>query len=193
MALFVRSRSAPCGLGLVIATAAVLAGASAGCTGKDPYNPGQSLGTFQVTGALLSTTCGETPNPWQFDVKLRHEAVTTLYWVQGGLPISGKLDPMARAVMKASETRNMRDADAKTKRAACNLVREDNLDVVLAPITPPVMDVTPVTTFKGTLKYRFAATAGSECEDQLLEAGGDFAALPCEVSYEITGTKTAEK
>lgn len=192
MAPFVRSRSGRFGLGLVIGAAAVLAGAS-GCTGKDPYNPGQSLGTFEVTGALVSSTCGTTPNPWQFDVKLRHDEVNTLYWAQGGLPISGKLDPNARVIMKASETRNMREADAKTKRAACNLVREDNLDVVLAPITAPVTDVTTVTTFKGTLKYRFAPTAGSECEDQLLETGGDYAALPCEVSYEISGTKTAAK
>ncbi|MBS2018011.1 MAG: hypothetical protein JST00_34365 [Deltaproteobacteria bacterium] len=173
--------------------AVVLVGSSAGCTGKDPFNPGESLGTFRVTGALVSSTCGTTPNPWQFDVKLRHEAVTTLYWVQGGLPISGKLDPVARSVMSATETRNMRAADAKTSRAACNLVREDSLDVVLAPVTPPITDVKTATSFKGTLKYRFSPTQGSECDDQLLDTGGDFAALPCEVSYTIEGTKTAEK
>lgn len=179
--------------GLVVLMSTISAGSVAGCTGKDPFNPGESLGTFRVTGALVSSTCGPTPNPWEFDVKLRHDAVTTLYWVQGGAPISGKLDPMARSTMKATEMRSVRPADAKTKRAACNLTREDNLDLVLSPVTTPVTDVKTATTFKGTLKYKFAPTQGSECEDQLLDTGGDFATLPCEVSYEIGGEKLAEK
>lgn len=179
--------------GFVVAAAALLAASAAGCTGKDPYNPGETLGTFRVTGSLVSSTCGATPNPWLFDVKLRHDAVTTLYWVQGGAPISGMIDATARSTMKASETRSVRAADPKTKRGACSLVREDNLDVVLAPVTMPLTDVKDVKTFKGTLEYRFAPVQGSECDDQLLDSGGDFAALPCKVSYEIGGEKVAEK
>ncbi len=177
------------------ATAAflVLGALAVGCTGKDPFNPGDSIGTFHVTGALVSSTCGTTPNPWQFDVKLRHDAVSKLYWVQGGAPISGGIDPYARSIMKASETREARAADPKTKRAACTLVREDNLDVVLAPVTTPLQDGSGASSFKGTMKYRFSPVPGSECDDQLLETGGDYAALPCEVTYDIEGTKIPGK
>jgi hypothetical protein len=173
--------------------AALLALSAPGCTGKDPYAPGEPLGTFKVTGTLVSSTCGATPNPWLFDVKLRHQATTTLYWVQGDAPISGMIDPLARSIMKASDTRTVREADAKKKLAACNMVREDTVDLVLSPVVTPVTDVKPATTFKGTLKYRFSVTEGSQCEDQLTESGGDFATLPCEVSYELGAQKIEGK
>ena len=161
-----------------------------GCFGKDPYNPGESLGTFNVTGALVSTTCGTTPNPWQFDVKLRHEN-NILYWVQGAGPISGQVDPTARAVMKATTSQTMREANERTRVPACVLTREDNLDVTLSPVTTPVSDMTTATAFSGTLTYRFAPTEGSQCDDQLLDTGGDYAALPCEVKYTLSAQKSA--
>ena len=61
------------------------------CSGKDPYNPGTPLGTFHVTANLTQSSCGPVPDPWEFDVRLSHEG-TTLFWVQGGAPISGIVD-----------------------------------------------------------------------------------------------------
>jgi hypothetical protein len=159
------------------------------CSGKDPTRPGESIGVFAVSGKLVSSTCGATPDPWKFDVRLRHEE-RTLYWVQGDAPISGQVDPQARAVLTSSDVRQMRAADAKSKTPACNMSRTDALDLVLAPVVKPVTDVAGVTSFKGTLTYRFAATEGSSCEDQLADSGGDFAAIPCDVSYEIDGLRT---
>jgi hypothetical protein len=168
-----------------------LAASASGCTGKDPFNPGDSLGSFAVTGKLVSTTCGATPDPWSFGVKLRHEA-GTLYWVQGGLPISGSIDAMARAVLKASDTRTVRAADAKKKLAACTMSREDVVDLVLSPVQTPLTDIKTATEFKGTLSYRFVVGEGSDCSDQLAESGGDYAALPCDVRYELTAKRVAD-
>ena len=161
-----------------------------GCSGKDPYRPGESIGAFHVTAKLVSTTCGKTPDPWAFDVRLRHEK-TTLYWVQGDAPISGVVDATARAVLKAKATQTLRAANPKSQMAACAMERADVLDLVLAPIATPVADLQPATSFKGTLTYHFPATDGSDCEDQLAASGGDFDALPCDVHYDLDGVRTA--
>ncbi len=83
--------------------------ASAGCSGKDPYRPGESIGVFHVTAKLLGTSCGVTPDPWEFDVRLRHD-LTTLYWVQGDAPISALLDATAKAKLASSTTLSARAA-----------------------------------------------------------------------------------
>ena len=162
-----------------------------GCSGKDPYRPGESLGAFHVTAKLVSTTCGKTPDPWAFDVHLRHEK-TTLYWVQGDAPISGLVDPAAHAVLKATATKTMRAEDPKNALAACAMARADVLDLVLAPLVMPAKDLQPATSFKGSLTYHFTATEGSDCEDQLAAAGGDFDALPCDVHYNLDGARTGD-
>jgi hypothetical protein len=165
--------------------------AGSGCSGKDPYRPGESIGAFHVTAKLVSTTCGKTPDPWEFDVRLRHDK-TILYWVQGDAPISGVVDPAAHAVLKATATQTLRAADPKSPMAACAMGRADVLDLVLAPIAKPAVDLQPATSFTGTLTYRFAATDGSECEDQLAASGGDFDALPCDVHYALEGLRTGD-
>jgi hypothetical protein len=185
-------RDALVALPCVLAIAAFVGGS--GCSGHDPYRPGESVGAFHVTSKLVSTTCGPTPDPWEFDVKLRHDA-TTLFWVQGSAPISGQLDATAHTVLKTSVVNTVRPADAKTQTAACTMSRSDVVDLVLAPTKAPAMtaeDVSGATSFKGTLAYQFTVVSGSSCEDQLTEVGGDFAALPCAVSYEITATRTGE-
>jgi hypothetical protein len=170
---------------------AVVLAVVAGCTGHDPYRPGESIGVFHVSGRLLSTTCGQTPDPWEFDVRLRHDT-TTLFWVQGDAPISGQVDPTARVLLKSSTVQTVRAADDKTRTAACMMARNDVVDLVLAPMAAPSRDVGAATSFKGTLSYRFTATDGSSCEDQLTESGGDFATLPCDVQYDLTGTRTGD-
>jgi hypothetical protein len=179
---------------LALAVAAI-AGAS-GC-GKDATRPGESIGAFGVSAKLVSTTCGATPDPWKFDVRLRYEQ-NTLYWVQGDAPISGQVDQAAHASLTSTDVREMRGADARSQTAACNMSRDDVLDLVLAPLAGPVStseatsQLAGVTSFKGTLTYHFAATEGSSCEDQLTDLGGDFAAIPCDVKYELEGTRTGD-
>lgn len=177
---------------VVLATCATLSLAVAmagGCSGHDPYRPGESIGVFRVEGKLASTSCGATPDPWQFDVRLRHEAAT-LYWVQGDAPISGQIDRTARAVLKTTAVQQVRPADAKSQTAACTMARADVVDLVLAPAN--ATDVKGATSFKGSLTYRFTATEGSSCEDQLTESGGAFATLPCDLRYELVGKRTGD-
>jgi hypothetical protein len=161
----------------------LLAGA---CSGKDPYAPGASVGVFHVAGRLVSSTCGATPNPWEFDVRLRHDA-STLYWVQGGAPIQGHVDPQAHAVLTTRDLHTVREADAKTKTPACVVSRTDTLDVVLTAGGAAPADLATTDAFKGSLAYRFAPEGDADCGDQV---GSTFASLPCDVVYEIAGNKT---
>lgn len=170
-------------------TSAILLALGLGaCTGKDPYNPGAALGTFHVTATLTSSTCGAVPDPWEFDVRLSHEG-SRLYWIQGGAPISGLVDDSAKVVLSATDQHVLRPADAKTKTAACSVLREDQLDVALAGDSEaPLADVSDTTRLAGKLVYRFSPTSGSDCTDQTTELGGDFAALPCEVQYDVAAS-----
>jgi hypothetical protein len=160
----------------------------AACTGKDRLAPGEAIGTFHVVGALRSTTCGTVPDPWEFDVRLRFEDVT-LYWVQGDAPISGVVSA-SRVELKAKGVMTVRNPDAKTQTMGCAMQREDLVDMTVsrADQAPPTT-LADTASFRGTLRYRFAPTAESDCMDQLHSEGGDYENLPCEVAYEIAGTK----
>ncbi|MDB5220726.1 MAG: hypothetical protein JWO86_8653 [Myxococcaceae bacterium] len=178
-------------LPVVLAIAAL---ASGGCSGKDPYRPGESIGIFHVTGKLIATSCGATPDPWEFDVRLRHDS-TTLYWVQGDAPISAILDATAKAVLTSTATLTARAVSANDP--GCTMARTDTVELVLAPMAAPVTvsaatEVTSAKSFTGSLKYHFEASGGSLCDDQLTDNGGQYAALPCDVQYELGATRTGD-
>jgi hypothetical protein len=163
----------------------------AACWGKDPYNPGENVGTFHVDAALTSTSCGATPNPWAFDVRLNHDG-TTLYWIQGAAPIGARVDDTAHVQLTSNVVQEVRAADAKAKRAACSIQRTDLLALSLATAdAKPASEPSLATSFAGTLVYTFAPTQDSDCSDQVAEGGGGFDALPCEVRYDLTGTRAA--
>jgi hypothetical protein len=162
-----------------------LVAAIAACSGKDPYNPGTKLGTFHVSAKLTSSTCGAAPSPWEFDVRIHHDG-TTLYWVQGGAPIEGRVGSDAKARLETETLHDVRAADRK--RGACAMARKDVLEVVLVDgASKPTPNPSLTAAFDGTLDYAFAPTQGSECDDQLTSVGGGFEALPCAVHYTLTG------
>lgn len=172
---------------LLHGTIALFVAGGAGCGGKDPYSPGSKLGSFHVTAKLTSSTCGAAPDPWEFDVKLNHE-LRTIYWVQGGAPIQGRLDEASQTRLAASSEYEVRAANERTKLAACAVARSDALVVVLQREDgTAVVDPAQTRAFAGTLAYSFTPTESSDCTDQLTVSGGAYASLPCTVSYEVAG------
>jgi hypothetical protein len=176
-----------------LATVGIAIAVVTACSGKDPYNPGDPIGAFHVTGALMTTSCGATPNPWEFDVKLRHDA-TTLYWVQGGAPIQGTVDATAHATLTSQTTSTLRDADAQKRIAACVVTRTDSLDLALdvGGVAATSTNIAEATAFTATLRYHFEPSSDSYCADQVTASGGDFDALPCEVAYTLGGKRTGD-
>jgi hypothetical protein len=161
------------------------------CSGKDPYSPGTKLGTFHVSAKLTHTTCGPVPDPWEFDVRLNHDG-STLYWVQGGAPVEGRVDSSARSQLIAQMVQDVRPSDGTVHLAPCSIARTDEVVLTLASADGnPATDPALTETFSGGLIYTFTPTEGSDCSDQLTAVGGDFDALPCEVGYDLSGQLTS--
>lgn len=170
----------------VVALAAVVT-ASTSCIGKDPYAPGTGLGTFHVTGKLVAQTCGSAPDPWEFDVKLSTDP-GTLYWIQGDVPVSGKLDATTHAAALTTSSSTPVVTDSRGNHA-CILERDDTMNAVL---TPDATMAGEYSSFTGSLSYGFKAGDGStDCSSQLVASGGDYATLPCSVAYTLAATRTA--
>jgi hypothetical protein len=159
--------------------------APAGCFGdKDALHPGTDLGTFQVQGALSTNTCGDgalgEQATWDFSVRLARDP-GVLYWDNGQAVIGGTL--AADGVTFSFDTSvvvDMRSPD-QTGLPPCSLSRADHAQGTLDAAS------SPVTSFTGELSYTFSPTAGSQCAD--LTSGGApvVAALPCAMSYALSG------
>jgi len=171
-----------------LAVASVMVVGTGGCTGKDPYNPGDSLGTFGVEATRLTASCGDAqtpPDPWRFDVRLSHDG-RRLYWLQGGAPVAGSLDANDHTTMHSEDGRTLREATKSPARAACAVRRTDDLETTLENRAPAGSSSLDVRAFSGKLTYRFTIVEGSDCTD-VVEAG-TFATLPCEVSFALKGS-----
>src|SRR6202011_2964244 len=126
----------------------------AACSGgKDPYNPGTPLGTYHVDGTLTANACGDVtgaPGTWAFDVHLAKDG-STLYWIQGGLPVAGQIDAKQHVAMKSTDTRMIHDADPRQGLGYCGLTRDDAIDLTVAA---------DLASFTATLTYRFSPSDG---------------------------------
>jgi ABC-type glycerol-3-phosphate transport system substrate-binding protein len=159
-------------LGMVAAPAACAA----------PSMPGTTLGTYKVTAQAETNVCGLTaPNPWNFDVELSQDG-TTLYWswMDGSPYLSGPVASQA-ATLLASEQVNV-DGTADGGLGPCTLERDDQLLLTLATGSTPA-------SFTGSISYAITPVAGSNCSDQLATVGGQYAVLPCTITYSMTSTR----
>jgi hypothetical protein len=171
------------------ALAALTAACVGACIGKDPYSPGTGLGTFHVTAKLVATSCGQAPDPWEFDVKLATDP-GTLYWIQGDVPVTGKLDGTTHEA-SMMETTTVPVVTDKAGNHACILERDDAFSATLTPDTAADKPGA-YSAFSGKLSYTFKVGDGStDCSTQLASSGGPYPTLPCSVAYTLTATRTA--
>jgi hypothetical protein len=155
-----------------------------------PTLPGTALGTYSVVGTLGANTCGSginAINPWNVTFDLSEDS-TTLYLAKtdgsdevfGPLATSGTTPATLTSVVTANVDGN--DAGAA---GPCNLTLSTSFSVLLpSGAMPP--------TFTGTALYSYSVatvSASSNCTDQLSDSGGQYATLPCTVSYTLTGTR----
>ena len=161
---------------LLVAAALALVGCN-----PDPL-PGTALGTYHVVAQSQTNTCGlGAPDPWTFDVQLSQQG-STLYWsfMDGSPLLSGTLDAQAQTTISDTTQANVDGSEAGL--GPCTMQRADQLQLALAPGTPPV-------SFTGSFDYGFTVPAGSDCSDQLAASGGQYEALPCSVTYTVTGSR----
>lgn len=162
-----------------IALVALVALEVAACTGdRDLREPGEKLGTFAVEGKLVSTTCGKADTAFRYDVRLSREG-DTLYWVQGSQPISGAIDKDAQVRFVARAVSKVVAADEVTGSPGCTMERVDTLSAKLVG--------EPLRSFAGAVVYRFDVVSG-DCVTELASQGGDYATLPCTMTYEVAAS-----
>jgi hypothetical protein len=160
----------------LVALVALVAACAACAATRDTREPGEKLGTFAVNGALLGTTCGKAAPTFRYEVRLSREG-NTLNWVQGStVPVQGTVDERGGVRMVAELDVVVTKADERAGVLGCTMHRTDTLSATLQGEPP--------TSFVGALVYKFSAKAG-DCAAQLASAGGDFAALPCTMTYDV--------
>lgn len=166
---------------------------AAGCVDafgdRNPYEPGEPLGTYHVTASQKQNDCGDgalgAPPLWEFDVKLAWED-DSLFWNSGGQVIVGTLSAdRASFEIAADVVQDMR-TDAEADKPACSLLRHDVAKGSLA------LEGEGVASAKGTLSYAFTPTDGSSCSDLVDGEAPSFAALPCAITYSFEAPRTGD-
>lgn len=149
---------------------------------QDPHQPGEMLGAFSVTGKLGDDSCGadalSAPTNWDFNVKLSRDG-STLYWLNGREAIVGDIDQRGRFAFATHVDLPL----SATRGAAkgCTIVRSDSAAGQLSAAQAG---------FDGSLSYAYAASPGSDCSALPLGADGLPLALPCSLSYRLSGVRS---
>lgn len=162
-----------------------------GCANYDPDHdskiPGDPLGSYSVQGVIKQDTCDAdllgAPDPWKFALKLS-KFEQDLYWLNGREAIVGSLDASGKTFTFDTHivVELGKDADSNSP-ATCQVTRRDRANGSLS------FSDDEVTSFVGTLSYHYEAKAGSDCP-QILGVPGGVATLPCDLGYDIQGTRT---
>ena len=165
----------------------VVAFAACGCVApgeqelddQDPHQPGDELGSFAMTGKLGADDCGadalNAPQTWSFQVKLSRKG-STLYWLNGREAIVGDIDKSGHF---AFETHL--DVPLAAKHGAakgCTIVRRDLASGTLASSSDALT---------GKLTYAYVAASDSDCSEFITGTNGSPVALPCSMTYALTG------
>jgi hypothetical protein len=163
---------------------------SSGCLefGKvdDAKQPGDLLGTYEVTAELAQSTCGTgafgSTERWRFQVKLsRYER--DLYWLNGREAIVGSIGKDDRSFSFDSRV----DVDIPPEEsgdAECRIRREDSASGKLSD------EGVDVEEFDGELSFRYGIIDDSSCEGFLLSPGAP-ARLPCTIGYTMSAVRSS--
>ena len=170
---------------VLLSVAALCAGCNFGKV-EDAKIPGELLGTYDVSGTLNESSCGEgalgSTSSWDFDVKLSrfHEDI---YWINGREVISGGIEPDGVSFSFATRVEG-EIIPAGRGRPGCTLSRADRADGRLSSET---LDVE---SFEATLTFAYSAVEGTECEEWIGTPEA-VSTLPCSMEYDLAGSRKA--
>jgi len=154
----------------------------------DGKAPGDMLGTFQVQGSLDASTCGAgalgSPSSWDFEIKLtRFE--NDIYWLNGQEALVGDIASDGRSFSIVTDVEN-KISDPGRGKKGCIVMRHDDAEGKLSA------SGTDVKSFDGKLSYGYDTLTGSDCSDWIGTQGA-VETLPCSLSYDLTGERSADK
>lgn len=148
----------------------------------DNPNPGTPVGTYAVTSALSANTCGAqvaSADPGSFTVAISNDN-GVYYWFPstGGTSTSGTMNASRTVTITDVVVDNVDGSDAGA--GPCTLQRNDALRFTLGEGAAPA-------SFSGSYGFTMTPAIGATCSDQLVAGGGGYSALPCTVTYALTG------
>lgn len=151
---------------------------------QDPKAPGKLIGFFGLSGRLQDDTCGAenlgAPDDWSFQVKLSRRG-DALYWLNGKEGIVGHIDADGSFSFETRIDTKLTERRGAAK--ACTIVRRDLASGELEED-------------KGALSmklaYAYDQTADSACEELIVGNYGVPQALPCRMTYSLSGAKLEE-
>jgi hypothetical protein len=171
----------------------VFAFAAAGCVeafgDKNPYEPGEKLGTYHVSASQTKNACGDgalgAPAEWEFDVGLSWED-GSVFWNSGGQVIVGTISDDRKTFEIATDVLQDMRTEADAGKPPCSITRHDVASGSF------VWEGETATSASGTLSYAFTPTEGSSCGDLITGEQALFAALPCSITYKFKAPRTGE-
>ena len=188
-----------------------------GLSACQPEYPGESLGTYEISGQLLSNDCGAGAVPaidsFAFAVDLRVEG-NSAYWRRPSRPvISGIAEGQHRYRFEARAHLPLPQAVPYEVDGTCVLEQYESIAVTLSfdapddtePSADAAVDERPdagspdvelpsriadgvaMNRLVGENEIRFTPVTGSICTAATAASGGPFQALPCGVRYRLEG------
>jgi hypothetical protein len=162
----------------------------AGCVDfgdRDAKIPGEELGEYQVAAELDSSSCGPgalgSTESWQFVVRLSRDG-PDLFWLNGTEVVHGEVAPDGVSFTFETPVR-VQLRPPRGNQPGCAVVRTDR---AAGRLSDPGLDVC---SFTAELSYHYAAEDGSDCSSLLASPAG-LATLPCEMTYSLRATRTAQ-
>lgn len=184
---------------------ALLLVCASGCTLIEDPEPPVAVGTFAVTGELMSNTCGfaAMPMPTSYEVEAELSGVAggpaTWRWETQGTTISGSAT--TAGVYSFSTTRQMPmiAPDQFYEYPGCTLIERSEVVLTVTPVPQaidggvdmPMPDADGgviARTLRGTYTVDLYPAAGSDCTPLLGANGGTFQAVPCQAKSQLVGT-----
>jgi hypothetical protein len=142
------------------------------------------LGTYQVQGTMVQSTCGPSAfgstDPWNFSVKLSRDG-SNLYWYTGDDAVEGAIDSDGQSFSFATTVNGVISNAGTGGKKGCTMVRDDGLAGKLAGSGDAISG------FTGSMTYQFSQTSDSDCSNAIAQEGAT--ALPCSISYSLVASK----
>lgn len=148
-------------------------GSLAGCAEL----PGKEVGRWDITATLEETTCGPSIGEQvrQFEVAIRRDGQRGWWIGPAQTPVEGTIDDEGNFAFRTNDQVLVRQGDTATGIAPCVM---DQVDIAEGRAEGSL---------DATETMWIGSSSGADCSDQVGLMPGQFAVLPCQMTYALVG------
>ena len=168
-----------------------------GCT--PPEGPAAAelheLGSYQFEGTLQSNGCGRGAvpalDPVEFGATLFAAEGYAAWQLNDGPRIYGTVRADQSWRFGSEQVLTVFEPDPTQNRNGCALIQTELVTLNDMPMGSPDASLAAPETVVGESSIEFTPTTGSDCRPSISSFGGPFIALPCQLKYELRGSREA--